>query len=141
LIEHDYPAIPMAAVEHLIEFDPPSFDFREASRHLPNPAQPGETVTVKVLPGASSKVDVSEDASVYHFGLGRRRIEITRAEATTESTATVTFKWGFDNNAGANLSPERSHRTGGADLQRGTDGWHVVRTWRMDWNEATGICE
>ena len=46
-----YPAISMAAVEHLIEFDPP-FNPGAASHQLPNPAYPGETINVKLTPYA-----------------------------------------------------------------------------------------
>jgi len=136
---HDYPAITRAAVDHLIEFDPPSFNPSAAARYLPNPAQPGETVTVKLTSDANKKVDVTEDEKVYHFGLGRRRLEITRAGRMTDSTAFANFKWGFDNDGGANLAPEGTQRTGGADLQRGPGGWSVLRMWQTVWNGSNGI--
>ena len=70
----NYPAMTAAIAEHLIEFDPPSFNSAMNARYLPNPANPCDTITVKVTPAAYSKVDVSEDPTAYHFGLGRRRI-------------------------------------------------------------------
>lgn len=134
-----YPALPMAVVEHLIEFDPPSFNSSAASRYLPNPAYPGEMINVKIVPYAYSKVDVSEGDDVYHFGLGRRRIDITRTTPTSESAVTATFTWGFDNNAGANLAPEREDRNGAAELQRTANGWSLVKVWRNMRNGSTGI--
>ena len=134
----NYPAISMAAAQHLIEFDPPSFNPRTAEG-LPNPAQPGPEITVKIAPDAYAKVEVSEDADAYHFGLGRRRIEITTVQTTSESTATATFKWGYEKNDGASLAPEKRDRSGGAELQRTANGWTVVRIWRNYFNGSTGM--
>jgi hypothetical protein len=134
-----YPALPMAEAEHLIEFDPPTFSSSSASRYLPNPAYPGDTVNVKVVPYAYSKVDVSEGDDVYHFGLGRRRIEITRVTLTSESAVNVGFSWGFDNNAGANLAPEREDRKGAAEIQKTVSGWSVMKIWRNSRNSSTNI--
>jgi hypothetical protein len=125
-----YPALPMAEVEHLIEFDPPGFNSSAASHSLPNPAYPGDTVSVKIVPYAYSKVDVSEGDDVYHFGLGRRRIEITRAQPLSESKVFAAFTWGFDNNAGASLSPEKQDRSGSAEVQRTSGGWTLLRVSR-----------
>lgn len=135
----DYPALPMAAVEHLIEFDPPSFNPTDAKRYAPNPAYPGDWVTVKIVPYAYSKVDVSEDDNVYHFGLGRRRISITRATPTSESAVSVAFTWGFDNNAGASLAPEREDRNGAAEIQKTASGWSLMRMWRNSRTGSTNI--
>jgi hypothetical protein len=136
---NDYPAISMAAVQHFIEFDPPSFNPSDASRYLPNPASPGDTITVKVVSYAYTKVDVSEDPDLYHFGLGRRRVDITRAQATSDSAAGVAFKWNFENNDGADLAPERNDRNGGAELQKTSAGWSVHQLWRNTFNGSTGI--
>jgi hypothetical protein len=136
---HDYPALPMAAVEHLIEFDPPSFNPSNAARYAPNPAYPGDTITVKIVPYAYSKVDVSEGDNVYHFGLGRRRISITRATVTSESAVNVSFTWGFDNNAGASLAPEREDRNGAAEIQKTMGGWSLMRMWRNTRSGSTSI--
>lgn len=136
---HDYPALPMAAVEHLIEFDPPSFNPSNAARYAPNPAYPGDWVTVKIVPYAYSKVDVSEGDNVYHFGLGRRRISITRATPTSESAVNVGFTWGFDNNAGASLAPEREDRSGAAEIQKTVSGWSVMKIWRNSRTSSTNI--
>jgi len=134
-----YPALPVAEAEHLIEFDPPTFSSSSASRYLPNPAYPGDTVNVKVVPYAYSKVDVSEGDDVYHFGLGRRRIEITRTTPTSESAVNVGFTWGFDNNAGASLAPEREDRNGAAEIQKTASGWSLMRMWRNSRTGSTNI--
>jgi len=127
---NDFPAISIAAAQHLIEFDPP-FD--------PNSPQPGQAIAVKVLSSAYSSVDFSEDASVYHFGLGRRRVEITQAQETSSGIVTVAFRWNFENKEGAALGPERNDRSGGAEIQRTPNGWAAVKIWRNSNNGPASI--
>lgn len=134
-----YPAIAIAAAEHLIEFDPP-FNASEAARHVPNPAGPGDMITVKLTPYAYQKVDVREDGDVYHFGLGRRKVEITRTFVTSESKVSASFSWTLEQSAGANLSPEGEARTGGADFQRTAGGWSMGRAIRYTHSSSTSIC-
>jgi hypothetical protein len=139
LILDRYPATSMAAVEHLIEFDPP-FNAGEAARHLPNPAYPGDMITVKLTPYAYQKVDVREDDDVYHFGLGRRKVEITRTTLISESKISAEFTWTLEQSAGANLSPEGEGRSGAAEFQRTAGGWSMVRAFRNTHNSYTNIC-
>lgn len=111
----DYnPSVRAALAEHLIEFDPPT-----------NSVPPGTTVNVKVTPSAYSKVDVSEEPAVYHFSLGRRRVEITRTVPTSESSVSVNFTWTFDQNGAPSLAPEGDSRSGTADVRRTADGWVI----------------
>ncbi|HEX9406474.1 MAG TPA: hypothetical protein VF975_04105 [Thermoanaerobaculia bacterium] len=136
-----YPALPAAVVEHFVELDPP-FEIAGASRRLPNPAQPGDTINVKLAPLTIAKVDVSDSTDTYHFGLGRRRIDaITGMQMMSESSVSVSFNWKYDQNAGASLSPEGDSRTGGARLQRVSSGWVVTQAWRNTHSTAQGICQ
>ena len=137
-VDH-YPATTMAAVEHLIEFDPP-FNPGQAARYLPDPANPGGVITVKLTPYAYQKVDVREDDDVYHFGLGRRKVEITRTFLTTESKVSASFTWTLEQSAGSSLAPEGEARTGTADFQRTSGGWSMVRAFRNTHNSYTNIC-
>lgn len=134
-----YPATTMASVEHLIEFDPP-FNPAQAAHYVPNPAYPGDVITVKLTPYAYQKVDVREDDDVYHFGLGRRKVEITRTVVTSESKIVAEFTWTLEQSAGASLSPEGSGPKGAADFERTAGGWSLVRAWRNTHNGSTNIC-
>lgn len=134
-----YPATTMAAVEHLIEFDPP-FNPAQAARYVPNPAYPGDMITVKLTPFAYQKVDVREDDDVYHFGLGRRKVDITRTVVMSESKVVAEFTWTLEQSAGASLSPEGAGPKGVADFERTAGGWQMSRAFRNTHNGSVNIC-
>ena len=132
-----YPALPIAGIDKLVEFDPP-FNVSQAGKYR-DPANAGRLINVKVSSDAYSKVDVHEDNDVYHFGLGRRRVEITQVVPEPESGVTAIFKWDFDQSGGARLAPERQDRAGAVRLRR-TDGvWRIEGIWRNVFNGSVSI--
>ena len=126
-----YPALGIAAAQHFVEFDPPSFSLSNAARYLPDPTRPGDTIKVNVVTFAYSKADIVDEGNVYRFGLGRRHVEITRITPYGESQLTVALHWTFDRDAAADLAPEKEVRSGSANLKRTADGWTRTEVYRQ----------
>ena len=134
-----YPSLPAAALEHLIEFDPP-FDSEHAGHRVPNPAQPGDTIKINLAPFTHRKIDVTDTADAYQFVLGRRRIDtMTSISRTSDSTVAILFNWKYEDGEGNAL--DRAERSCGANLQRTSNGWAATQVWRNTRSASQAICQ
>jgi hypothetical protein len=136
-VNHSYPAFLAAESEHLIEFDPP---LHPAPGSLPDSGPVSDTINVRIVPFAYSKVEVIDAGETYEFGLGRRVLEnFSYLEPQSDSAVIAGFKWKYEQTSGNALGPESSH-DGGADLKRTGSGWEARRIWVATQDASRTVC-
>ena len=110
---HQYPALPIAIREGLVQLDPP-FDPNNDS------GDPHRMITV-LVPSLSTS-EVGDD---YRVDLGYRRVETVHAKTVAANSVGLEVIWTVQASNAADLLPEGEARTGNAYVQRLDNRWRA----------------
>lgn len=113
LATHQYPALPIAIREGLVQLSPP-FDPNNDS------GDPRRMITV-VVPSLSTS-EVGDD---YRVDLGYRRVDTVHATTVRPDTVNVAITWSVQASNAADLAPEGQSRNSGATLQKVDNAWRA----------------
>ena len=137
LMRLEDPRLRLAVNMGLLELDP-GFDADAAARHLPNPANPGRTSTLRLGPNATSAI--SDFGDSFQIDLGRRRVEQISGVQRSAEKIGLFYRWTIDDPKLISFAPDHQELGGGAELRRSGARWKA-RLWRNTGRGALILCE
>lgn len=137
LMRLEDPRLRLAVNMGLLELDP-GFDADAASRHIPDPSNPGRSSTLRLGPNATSAI--SDFGDSFQIDLGRRRVEQISGVQRSPDKIGLFYRWTVEEPKLLYFAPDHQELGGGAELRRSGARWKA-RVWRNTGRGALILCE